>query len=366
MHNTIKLTYGISNYKRIATQGYYYVDKTPFIHKLENPNEPYVFFLRPRRFGKSLTVSLLNYYYGIEYKKEFQELFGNYFIGKNPTQRSNSYYVLNFDFSRIDTKYPVSTFEGFLMNVKTGLKVFNSRYKLLDKSDIEKVLSLKSPNFMLIEFFALYKQYHNEKKIYLIIDEYDHFANELIAFQLDEFSKIVSKNGFVRKFYEAIKTATFEGIVDRLFATGIMPITLDSLTSGFNIARNVTLDKEYNEIMGFTEKEISDLIEEICKSCPECDKNKIIQDMRDWYNGYLFHKDAQEKVYNPDMVLYFANYLIKDKNCTYPERMLDANIASDYGKVRNLISVKDRKQNIRILEEFLEKKEVYSLITVQL
>jgi hypothetical protein len=204
-----------------------------------------------------------------------------------------------------------------------------------------------------------------ENIIYLLIDEYDHFANELIAFNFDEFSNIISKNGLVRIFYETIKRATFDGIVGRFFATGITPITLDSLTSGFNIASNISLKKQFNEMMGFTEQEVRTLIDEICKNCPNCDKETIMNDMKDWYNGYLFYQGARERVYNSDMALYFANSLLKDETCSYPEQMLDINVASDYGKMRNLIHVKDRAQNMSIIQELIEKSELYSQITIQ-
>jgi hypothetical protein len=328
-------------------------------------SEPYIFFLRPRRFGKSLFVSMLSYYYGMEHKDKFTTLFGKYYIGKNPTPQASAYYVLNFDFSRIMTETVESTLRGFSINVRSGISLFNNKYRLFDDETIDKIFSFTNPNEILIEFFSAFDKNRHDQSIYLLIDEYDHFANELIAFNFDHFAEIVSKNGFVRKFYEAIKAATFQGIVEKLFATGVTPITLDSLTSGFNIATNLTRETELNEMMGFTKHEVETLIDEICKLCPSCDKTQIIDDMRDWYNGYLFKENAKERVYNPDMVLYFTKAMNKREECPYPDEMLDTNIASDYGKVRHLMYVKNREQNLKIIETLIQDGELNSEITRQ-
>lgn len=361
----VRLPYGISNYQRLISCRYYYVDKTAYIEHLENLNEPYIFFLRPRRFGKSLFVSMLGYYYGFEFREKFNDLFGNYYIGKSPTPEVNSYHILKFDFSRISTDTSEKTLEGFLSNVREGINDFINHYRLCDKKEREGILSKTEPTEVLKAFFGTFKGNEPEKAIYILIDEYDHFANELIAFNFNKFKTLISGNGFVRKFYEAIKTATQEGIVDRIFATGVTPITLDSLTSGFNIASNISLEPEFNAMMGFTSDEVESLINDICKACPTCKKEKILKEMEDWYNGYLFNKEGSERVYNPDMVLYFTNGFSKNNRCKYPEEMLDTNIASDYGKVRNLIGVQERKQNIGIIEELIEKGEINSQITRQ-
>ncbi len=249
----MKLPYGISNFARLIEDGYAYVDKTGYIEQLENEPAPYIFFLRPRRFGKSLFVSMLSYYYGLEHQERFDALFSKFYIGTNPTSRANTYAVLKFEFSRIDTSTPEHTQKIFLQNVLAGVSDFEQRYDRTrqDYTDYDNTADL------LKAFFVT----HREKKIYLLIDEYDHFANEILSFHFEHFSEIISRNGFVRKFYEAIKAATCDGIVDRLFVTGVTPITLDSLTSGFNIAQNFSTRKATNEMMGFTEQEVVDLME---------------------------------------------------------------------------------------------------------
>ena len=350
----IKLPYGISNFERLVRDNYYYVDKTKYIEKLEQRDEPYIFFLRPRRFGKSLFVSQLRYYYGLEYKDDFNKLFGSYYIGKHPTSRANKYYVLHFDFSGIDTTTPENTFNGFLKNVKAGAKEFIKEYGQISPEEKKDILSENQPNIILKNLFIAYRKC----KIYIIIDEYDHFANEILAFNFNEFQSFVSKNGFVRKFYETIKTATGNGIVEFFFGTGVTPITLDSLTSGFNIAKNFSTNYELNEMMGFTEQEVKKLIQKAC-----CENNdKILNEIKTLYNGYLFEADGQ-KLYNSDMVLYYlTEYRIKEKP---PKELIDTNIASDYGKIKNLFALQEPFRNSEVLYELMDLGETSAILTTQ-
>ena len=352
----MKLPYGISNFARLIEDGYHYVDKTHYIEQLENEPAPYLFFLRPRRFGKSLFVSMLSYYYGLEHQKRFDALFGKFYIGTHPTPRANSYHVLDFEFSRIDTSTPEHTQKGFLQNVLAGVSDFEQRY---DKA-LRDYENCDNPADVLKAFFVT----HREKKIYLLIDEYDHFANEILSFHFEHFSDIISRNGFVRKFYETIKAATGKGIVDRLFVTGVTPITLDSLTSGFNIAQNCSTWEEYNEMMGFTEDNVAQLLHPICREC-QMEKKQVLDDLRRWYNGYLFHAEAEERVYNPDMVLYFATQLTPRRKCKYPEKLIDINIASDYGKIRRLFQLKDPDQNYQVIDQLIHDGFVTSQLTEQ-
>ena len=352
----MKLPYGISNFARLIEDGYHYVDKTHYIEQLENEPAPYLFFLRPRRFGKSLFVSMLSYYYGLENQKRFDALFGKFYIGTHPTSRANTYAVLKFEFSRIDTSTPEHTQKSFLQNVLAGVSDFEQRYDRTrqDYTDYD------NPADVLKAFFVT----HREKKIYLLIDEYDHFANEILSFHFEHFSDIISRNGFVRKFYEAIKAATGDGIVDRLFVTGVTPITLDSLTSGFNIAQNCSTWEEYNEMMGFTEDNVAQLLNPICLEC-QMEKKQVLDDLRRWYNGYLFHSEREERVYNPDMVLYFATQLTPRRKCKYPEKLIDINIASDYGKIRRLFQLKDPDQNYQVIDQLIHDGFVSSQLTEQ-
>ena len=363
----LKLPYGVSSFEKIAREGYYFVDRTLYIAQLEQLPEPYLFFLRPRRFGKSLFVSLLEYYYGLEHKESFADLFGAYAIGQQPTPLANRYLVLRMDFSQIDTQTRESTFQGFLGNVKFGISDFLSTYRFcFDPDDELYVLAGETPTTVfnrLVERLSR-RQFEKESdyKIYLLIDEYDHFANELVAFRLEEFKESVSRNGFVRKFYESIKTATGAGVVDRIFITGVSPLTLDSLTSGFNIGTHLSLDLQFHNMMGFTEDEVATILRGI--DVAETDVPKTINDMHQWYNGYLFNGKAATRLYNPDMVLYFTKEL--GRHGTYPEELLDINIASDYGKLRQLFRVEGQEvQNLAVLNELITQEQIAAQLTRQ-
>jgi hypothetical protein len=258
-----RLPYVISNYKTIAQENYIYVDKTPYIEKIENYHSPYLLFLRPRRFGKSLFVSLLQHYYDINEKDNFEALFKDTYIGQNPTKERNSYYVLNFDFTGVTTDTGEQLEQSFINITKLAFNDFTSRYKLtLDYVLKESGINVSAAN-MLEDFFTSVKN-KIDKPIYVLIDEYDHFANELLSFQFDLFADSISKTGFVRKWYEVLKKQT-KTIIKRIFATGVSPITLDSLTSGFNIADNITREEAFNEMMGFTENEVRQMVKETAR-----------------------------------------------------------------------------------------------------
>ena len=242
-----KLPYGISSYDELIEGAYYYVDKTKYIEKLENLAEKRIMFLRPRKFGKTLFTSMLENYYDVNRKGKFQELFKETYIGKNPTKMKNSYYILRFNFAGMDTS-----------NVEMAIKAFRNRTVAV----IRKFVQQNNMNFYISEeqeaedvldnLFKAFQIQKPNRKIYVIIDEYDHFANELLSFQTEEFKNVISKNGKVRKWYEILKEGT-ETAVDRIFITGVAPITLDSMTSGFNIISDLTRDTRFNEIMGFNE-----------------------------------------------------------------------------------------------------------------
>ena len=225
-----KLPYGISNYEELIEDGYYYVDKTQYIEKLENLAEKRILFLRPRKFGKTLFTSTLENYYDKQKEEKFEKLYGETYIGKNPTKLKNSYHILKFNFSGIDTENEETTIKGFKKEVASSIEVFVKKYGL----DFYINIDDEAENILdnLIKAFGVQRA---EEKIYVIIDEYDHFANELLGFNTNQFKNLVSKNGKVRKWYEILKKGT-ESVVDRIFITGVAPITLDSLTSGFNIS----------------------------------------------------------------------------------------------------------------------------------
>ena len=350
-----KLPYGISNYEELITDGYIYVDKTPYIEKLENLAEKRIMFLRPRKFGKTLFTSTLENYYDIKKQDKFKELYKDTYIGKNPTKLKNKYHILRFNFSGIDTSTGETTMKGFKEKVTIAIGGFVQKYGIDFYVNYEQTTEgiLSS----LIEAFKLQKP---EEKIYVIIDEYDHFANELLGFNTDKFKELVSKNGKIRKWYEVLKEGT-ESVIDRIFITGVAPITLDSLTSGFNICSDKTRDRNFNEMLGFTKEELEELMKS--QNIAKEEQENLLPIMKENYDGYIFALKAKEKMYNSNMCLYFLNEYTTYKEI--PDQLVDVNIASDYskiGKMLNLCKGENREEIIKktisgegILTEIVEK-----------
>lgn len=354
-----------SNYETLINEKAFYVDKTKYIHILESISDKYLFFLRPRRFGKSLFLSMLGHYYGIQYKDKFDELFGEYFIGKpeNVTPLKNSYFILNFNFSGINTQVPEEIQGKFDVEVRTALMGFLYNYGISREEEINDKLSVEGGGELLRNFILIFKKYNPNGKIYLFIDEYDHFTNELFSFNTDHFKEIVSRNGWVRKFYEVIKQFMGEGIIDRFFATGVTPVTLDSMTSGFNVAENITLDNKFHNMAGFTERELRLLIENTIYEEGKFDIDVVISDMRSWYNGSKFSPDADEKLYNPQLVISFLSNF--SNNLTYPREMANINVTSDYKKISNILKLLPSSESDSIIEEILTKESISEKLTIQ-
>jgi Predicted AAA-ATPase/PD-(D/E)XK nuclease superfamily len=359
----LKIPYGKSDYRSLVEDNYFYQDRTSYIQTLEEGGSTYLLYLRPRRFGKSLFISTLYYYYGLQFKKDFDFLFSKTFIGKNPTHRANSYMMLRFDFSSINTSTEKGVYEGFLSNTIKGIGKFLETYSdYFQKEQKHEILSQKEPHEAIKMLFYYAFNNNLETKIYILVDEYDHFANELISFNFNHFTDIVTQNGFVRKFYEAIKIATSEGLVERIFMTGVSPITVDSLTSGFNIAKNITLSSTFHQMVGFDESEVEGILKGV--EMPDDQIPSTLNDLRLWYNGYLFNPDIKKRVYNPNMVLYFADEYRETRR--YPREMLDPNVASDYSKIKKLFSIQDNEDEYSdVLKNLLETGEITSPLTAQ-
>ena len=348
-----KLPYGISDYEKIIKDNYYYVDKTMNIEKLENLSEPYIMFLRPRKFGKTLFTSTLEHYYDINQKNEFETLFSQTYIGKNPTKLKNSYHVLRFNFSGIDTSSGNATISGFKARTMSAIKVFCEKYKLdfyINEND-------EAENILDNLFKAFYIQKASER-LYVIIDEYDHFSNELLGFDTEKFKDLVSKNGKIRKWYEVLKQGT-ESVVDRIFITGVAPITLDSLTSVFNISTDITQDEQFNEMLGFTKKELIVLMKEqdISKEKQEL----LLPLLKENYDGYIFSMYGNESVYNSNMCLFLLSQYIRLKRI--PEDLVDSNIASDYSKLGGMLDICEGDNKMQILERTISGEGILTEIT---
>jgi len=358
------LPYGIPHFPSIAEEGYVYVDKTPYISKLEELGEKYIFYLRPRKFGKSLFISTLEYYYDLKHADKFDRLFGDFYIGRNPTSLHNSYMILLFDFSGINTETKETTLKGFLEKVKSGIRRFLGNHAdLLGEAEWSGMLDAESPEIAMSNLLDIVNQ-RTDRKIYVLIDEYDHFANELLAFRLDMFKELVSRTGFVRKFYEVLKTGVRDGIIDRMFITGVTPITHDSLTSGFNIGKNLSLRPDFHNMLGFTEEEAFKLTQQVCSRCGS-DPEEVYQQMTDYYNGYRFCEGSAKnsKLFNPDMVLYYLTEY--EARGDAPSNLIDVNVASDYGKISNLFRLFELEEGRDIINSLMEDEAIYGNLTVQ-
>ncbi len=348
-----KLPYGISNYEELIEDNYYYVDKTKYIEKLENLSEKRIMFLRPRKFGKTLFTSTLENYYDIKKVDKFEKLYKDTYIGKNPTRLKNSYHILKFNFSGIDTTNEETTIKGFRNKVQSSIRLFVERYGLDFFVNIEDEAESILDN--LIKAFNIQRE---EEKIYVIIDEYDHFANELLGFNTNQFKSLVSKNGKVRKWYEILKEGT-ESVIDRIFITGVAPITLDSLTSGFNIGLDITQDREFNEMMGFSEEELRKIMIE--QKIEDKKQEEIIPIMRENYDGYKFSIYGKEKMYNSNMCLYFLNSYVRFKEI--PRQLIDMNIASDYSKLGKMLDLCKGEEREKVIEKTIAGEGIVSDIT---
>ena len=353
-----QLPKGISNYEDIVAENRVYVDKTMYIEKMEDLADKTIMFLRPRKFGKTLLTSTLECYYDKNKADKFEELFGKTYIGKNPTPNKNRYCVLRFNFSGISTNTVEETIKGFREKVDIGINRFVTNYKL----DFYNNPEMSTEGILGSTFEAFREQRRNEK-IYVIIDEYDHFANELLGFKTDEFKELVAKNGKVRKWYEILKEGT-ESVVDRIFITGVAPITLDSTTSGFNIARDITKNIRFNDMLGFSKEDVKYLMTEI--DIPEEKQEELIPIIKENYDGYIFSnmiKSEYEnyKIYNSNMTLYFLDAY--QEQGQVPEELVDINILSDYGKIEAFMNLCQNMNKIELLEKIVAEEPVESELT---
>ena len=317
--------------------------------------EKRIIFLRPRKFGKTLFTSILENYYDINKKEKFEKLFVETYIGKNPTKLKNRYHILRFNFSGIDTIDRESTIRGFKREVASSIKLFVDKYNLdffvNEEQEAENILD---------NLFKAFQIQRSEEKIYVIIDEYDHFANELLGFNVDQFKNLVSQNGKVRKWYEILKKGA-ESVVDRIFITGVAPITLDSLTSGFNIGSDKTRNANLNEMMGFTREELIQMIN--IQGISEEEREEILPIMKEYYDGYKFSLYGKEKIYNSNMCLYFLNEYLETGRM--PESLIDVNIASDYSKLGKMLDLCKGEERQKVIEKTVIGEGIISEITAE-
>ena len=354
-----RIPYGIADFERLRRDNSYYVDKTPYIPLLEKAGR-YLFFVRPRRIGKSLMLSVLESYYDLYYKDRFEEFFGDTWIGANPTPERGRCMVLRFNFSVVDPD-PARVQESFRTYIELCLESFQRTYPdLLGADFTDAVINKPDPMRSLFRHMA-----RRELKIYVQIDEYDNFANIILTtYGQDAYHELTHGSGPVRYFFTELKeatTGTGSGL-DRLHITGVSPITLDDVTSGFNIGTNISLDEQFNAMLGFTEKEVAEQIEYYkSNDCFPLYADESLSLMRQWYGNYRFYAKAESPVFNSDMVLYFVQHVIRLGRP--PDYLIDDNVRIDYGKLRHLV-LTDRRLNgnFSLLKQVMDEDGTASVI----
>jgi len=352
-----EIPYGISNFEELILDENYFIDKTRFISTLESYK--YVFFIRPRRFGKSLFLSMLQSYYDIAKKDKFALLFKDTDIGKNPTEGRNSYLVMRLDFSAVDSRMDKveSSFETYC---STKIHFFVQKYQeYFSDYDVKQIASYTASNDKLNYLFTSVSQ--KDLKLYVIIDEYDNFANNILSVSgRKAYEDLTHGHGFFRHFFAVLKSGTSEGNsgLSRLFITGVSPVTIDDVTSGFNIGMNLSLSPAVNEMLGFTQTEVKQILEYYKKaSMISYDIEKAMQVMNQWYNGYIFAEESKDSLFNPCMVLNFIadSILNRDINSDLPKNLIDQNVRFDYEKLKYLILINKRLNgNFDCLKSIIE------------
>ena len=331
------LPYGMMNFADIRLDNYYYVDKTSFIPVIEQ-SDRFFFFIRPRRFGKSLTLNMLQHYYDVRTRDKFDALFGDLYIGKHPTRDRNSYLVLYLNFSGISGELH-NYRQGLDAHCNTSFDYFCDIYAEYLPKGIKEVLNEKAGAVEQLDY--LYHQCELAgQQIYLFIDEYDHFTNAILsdAESIHRYTEETHKEGYLRAFFNRVKAGTYSSI-KRCFITGVSPVTMDDLTSGFNIGTNYSLTPKFNAMMGFTEDEVREMLTYYSTKAPfHHTVDELIELMKPWYDNYCFAQECydQPTLYNSNMVHYFVkNYI--DNNGKAPRNMIESNIRIDYEKLRMLI-----------------------------
>ena len=331
------IPYGQGDFRRVRLNRWLYVDKTRFLRRLEQ--EHYVFLIRPRRFGKTLWVSLLENYYDRWWGHEFEATFAGTDIGADPTPERHRYVVLRFNFSAVNDKLETleREFETYCHIELRG--ALRRHPDLFPEAALRDILAPPSIATRLSELFK-YAGDHGIP-LYVLIDEYDNFANTVLTHRgAEAYESFTHGGGFFRNFFATLKSGTDRsgGGIDRLFITGVSPVTMDDVTSGFNIGTNVSLHPDFNEMVGFTEAEVRRLVETYRDhGVFDQDVDTAMGLMGEWYNGYRFAKDAATHLYNTDMVLYYLKHSIPNR--PVPDDLIDTNVRIDYDKLRHLLVV---------------------------
>ena len=332
-----RIPYGMMNFVDVRKDDCYFVDKTRFIPTMEQANK-FFFFIRPRRFGKSLTMSMLHHYYDILAKDRFEELYGDLYIGQHPTEERNSYLIIQLNFAVVNAE--LNNYRKSLdAHCNTVFNYFCDVYADYLPKGLKEGMNQKNGAVEQLDF--LYRECEkNDLKIYLFIDEYDHFTNKILSEPacLEEYQSETHGTGYLRSFFDTVKSGTYSSI-KRCFVTGVSPVTMDDLTSGFNIGTNYSTSPEFNELVGFTEEDVREMLDYYRTTAEfHHTTDELIEVMKPWYDNYCFAKQSYGRttMYNSNMVLYFVDNYIRS-GCELPDRMIEDNIRVDYNKLRMLI-----------------------------
>ena len=352
------LPYGISNFRRIREENYYFVDKSSYIPVLEDAAS-FLFLIRPRRFGKSLFLSMLRYYYDIEEKDNFARLFDGLWIGQHPTQWQGKFQVLHLDFSQTggDIETLDKNFDDYMI---VQYRAFAEKYAAYYPAGYLEGLARYDTASAIMNYVHSAAQ-RQGCKLYLIVDEYDNFTNTVLNEQGEAiYHAMTHASGFYRDVFKK-----FKGNFDRILMLGVSPVIMDDVTSGYNIATSITMDGRFNQMLGFSETEVREMIRYYQSvGVLQADEDSLIAEMKPWYDGYCFSKSVvytDPKMFNCDMVSYYLRYYIQH-GCA-PEEMLDRNTQTDYGKLDKLIQLDkldgDRKG---VLLEVAEKGSTIGIV----
>ena len=332
----LRFPYGFCDFYLLRTENFFYVDRTSHIRLIEEIGYQ-LLFLRPRRFGKSLLLSMLENYYDVAKTEEFDKLFGDLAIGQNPTEKHNQYFVMKWDFSMVRMSGNLTEIDQALHDYINGcIEQFHIYYqnRLNYQLTVDKNNAIRSFQSVL----AAVSQ--TPYQLYLLIDEYDNFANEVLMGRGETdpkyYNALLSAESSLKSFFRTVKSASSGQGLERVFITGASPILMNDMTTAYNVAKNIYFEPEFNELCGFKESEIEAVLTQIGKECG-FEKEKISQALsliQTFYNSYCFSEFTSQQVYNPTLALYFLDSF--QKNCRYPRRMLDSNLKMDLNKLTYL------------------------------
>lgn len=337
----MNLPYGMADFPTLRREDYFYADKTRFLALLEDPQAGlrHVLFLRPRRFGKSLFLSMLEQYYDVARKDQFAAMFSGLHVGQHPTAERSRYLTLRLDFAGVDAGQELPLLRAsFMSQLRTALCEFFARYRGLIPEQAavwDRVyLGFDGPADLIWEFFNLVRG--TPYKLYFLLDEHDNFVNDLVARgRSDVYREVVQATGFVRGFFKRVKSAADAGIIARTFVTGVTPVMINDMSSGFNILTSISRDARFHDLCGFSQADVERLLDGVMATRGlTFDRAQVLGDLRRYYNGYRFSLDGREQIYNPDAVLYFMCHVRAPDQ--YPEQVLDMNLRTDYSRMHRL------------------------------